>query len=146
MSESVGTIQRLWQSEFLRFAVIGTVAFVIDTIVLYVMLWVGLGHYRGACLVSGRGDVHVVRQPAHHVRVDARTRRAGDRRGVAALPDGESHRRTRQLCDVCLARQRVPARARESGARRGGRLHRRAQRELHAEQDCWCFAANAHQT
>ena len=47
MSESVGTIQRLWQSEFLRFAVIGTVAFVIDTIVLYVMLWIGVGHYRG---------------------------------------------------------------------------------------------------
>jgi putative flippase GtrA len=47
MSESVGAIQRLWQSEFLRFAVIGTVAFVIDTIVLYVMLWIGVGHYRG---------------------------------------------------------------------------------------------------
>ncbi len=50
MSESVGTIQRLWQSEFLRFAAIGTVAFVIDTIVLYVMLWIGLGHYGGRAI------------------------------------------------------------------------------------------------
>lgn len=47
MSKWVGIMQRLWQSEFLRFAVIGSIAFVIDTIVLYAMLWIGLGHYRG---------------------------------------------------------------------------------------------------
>ena len=40
-------IERLWQSEFLRFAVIGTVAFLVDTVVLYILLWMGVGHYRG---------------------------------------------------------------------------------------------------
>jgi putative flippase GtrA len=47
MSEFDDAIQRWSQSAFLRFAFIGTVAFVIDTIVLYILLWIGIGHYRG---------------------------------------------------------------------------------------------------
>ena len=40
-------IARLWQAEFTHFAVIGTAAFVVDTVVLYVGLWFGLGIYWG---------------------------------------------------------------------------------------------------
>jgi putative flippase GtrA len=38
---------RVWTSELVRFAVIGTVAFVVDTGVLYVALANGLGFYSG---------------------------------------------------------------------------------------------------
>ncbi len=40
-------IARLWQTEFARFAVIGTAAFVIDASMLYAALWIGLGFYAG---------------------------------------------------------------------------------------------------
>jgi putative flippase GtrA len=38
---------RLWQAEFMRFAVVGTAAFGVDTAVLYLALWAGLGLYSG---------------------------------------------------------------------------------------------------
>jgi putative flippase GtrA len=38
---------RLWQVEFMRFAAVGTAAFVVDTTVLYLALWAGLGLYSG---------------------------------------------------------------------------------------------------
>lgn len=40
-------VARLWQTEFLRFAVIGTAAFVVDASTLYAALWFGLGFYAG---------------------------------------------------------------------------------------------------
>jgi putative flippase GtrA len=40
-------VARLWQTEFLRFAVIGTAAFVVDASTLYAALWCGLGFYAG---------------------------------------------------------------------------------------------------
>jgi len=40
-------LSRLWEVEFMRFAVIGTAAFVVDTTVLYVALGAGLGLYSG---------------------------------------------------------------------------------------------------
>lgn len=40
-------VARLWQTEFARFAVIGTAAFVVDASMLYAALWVGLGFYTG---------------------------------------------------------------------------------------------------
>ena len=38
---------RLWQREFMRFAAVGTTAFVVDTAVLYLAMWAGLGLYSG---------------------------------------------------------------------------------------------------
>jgi putative flippase GtrA len=43
----VNLIARLWASSFFRFAVVGTGGFVVDTIVLYTMLMLGLDHYAG---------------------------------------------------------------------------------------------------
>jgi putative flippase GtrA len=40
-------LARLWQTQFLRFAVIGTAAFVVDASTLYAALWFGLGLYAG---------------------------------------------------------------------------------------------------
>lgn len=40
-------VERVWQAEFARFAVIGTAAFVVDTAVLYTGLALGLGFYWG---------------------------------------------------------------------------------------------------
>ncbi len=40
-------IARLWEAEFVRFAVVGTAAVVVDTAVLYLGLWMGLGLYLG---------------------------------------------------------------------------------------------------
>ncbi len=42
--------RRLWHIEFTRFAAIGAVAFVVDTLVLYAGLAVGLGLYWGRLL------------------------------------------------------------------------------------------------
>lgn len=39
--------ERLWDVEFVRFAAVGTAAFVVDTAVLYLALWAGLGLYSG---------------------------------------------------------------------------------------------------
>ena len=38
---------RVWNTQFIRFAVVGTAAFVVDTAVLYLALWAGLGLYSG---------------------------------------------------------------------------------------------------
>ena len=38
---------RVWNTQFVRFAVVGTAAFVVDTAVLYLALWAGLGLYSG---------------------------------------------------------------------------------------------------
>ncbi len=40
-------IERLWEAEFIRFAVVGTAAFVVDAAMLYLALWAGLGLYSG---------------------------------------------------------------------------------------------------
>jgi putative flippase GtrA len=40
-------LERLWTLQFFRFAVVGTTAFVVDTVVLYVAVWAGLGLYSG---------------------------------------------------------------------------------------------------
>jgi len=40
-------IEQIWEAEFIRFAVVGTVAFVVDAAVLYLGLWIGLGLYLG---------------------------------------------------------------------------------------------------
>jgi putative flippase GtrA len=40
-------LARLWNIEFMRFGAVGTAAFVVDTIVLYLALWAGLGFYAG---------------------------------------------------------------------------------------------------
>jgi putative flippase GtrA len=40
-------LARLWNAEFIRFGAVGTAAFVVDTIVLYLALWAGLGFYAG---------------------------------------------------------------------------------------------------
>jgi putative flippase GtrA len=41
---------RLWQTQFARFAVIGTAAFVVDASALYAALWIGLGFYAGRAI------------------------------------------------------------------------------------------------
>jgi len=43
----VNLVRRLAQFEFARFAVIGTIAFFVDTLTLYAALAVGLGFYAG---------------------------------------------------------------------------------------------------
>ncbi len=40
-------LARLWSTEFVRFGAVGTAAFVVDTTVLYLALWAGLGLYAG---------------------------------------------------------------------------------------------------
>jgi len=40
-------VEWLWGSQFARFALVGTAAFVVDTLVLYGGLWLGLGYYWG---------------------------------------------------------------------------------------------------
>jgi putative flippase GtrA len=40
-------LARLWNAEFIRFGAVGTAAFVVDTSVLYLALWAGLGFYAG---------------------------------------------------------------------------------------------------
>jgi putative flippase GtrA len=42
-----GFVERLWKAEFMRFAAIGTAAFVVDSAVLYAALALGLGLYWG---------------------------------------------------------------------------------------------------
>lgn len=39
--------KRAWNTQFIRFAVVGTAAFVVDSAVLYFALWAGLGLYSG---------------------------------------------------------------------------------------------------
>ena len=43
-------VERIWKAQFLRFAAVGTAAFVVDTAVLYTGLAVGLGFYWGRAL------------------------------------------------------------------------------------------------
>jgi putative flippase GtrA len=43
-------VERVWKLQFARFAVIGTAAFVVDTVVLYGGLAIGLGLYGGRAL------------------------------------------------------------------------------------------------
>jgi len=43
----VNIAQRLWAAPFFRFAVVGTGGFVVDTVVLYAMIMVGLDRYSG---------------------------------------------------------------------------------------------------
>lgn len=38
---------RAWSAQFVRFAVVGTAAFLVDAAVLYVAVWAGLGLYSG---------------------------------------------------------------------------------------------------
>jgi putative flippase GtrA len=40
-------LARAWNTQFIRFAAVGTAAFVVDTAVLYLALWAGLGLYSG---------------------------------------------------------------------------------------------------
>ena len=43
-------VERLWGSQFLRFAFVGTAAFFVDTVVLYGGLALGLGLYSGRAM------------------------------------------------------------------------------------------------
>jgi putative flippase GtrA len=40
-------LAQFWNTEFVRFGAVGTAAFVVDTTVLYLALWAGLGLYAG---------------------------------------------------------------------------------------------------
>ncbi len=132
--ETTQRFARVWNTQFLRFAVIGTAAFVVDTAVLYCALWAGLGLY------SGRAVSYLVAATFTwygNRRITFCEPRAGDvggdRRVDSFLAD-ESRRGRSELCRICRAGQSARIRARISGDWRCSRRDRRTQRELHAQQ------------
>ena len=67
-------LARLWNTEFVRFAAVGTVAFVVDTMVLYLALWVGLGLYAGRVVSYLAAATFTWYGNRHITFVDARAR------------------------------------------------------------------------